>query len=384
MGVAQGARASMAEQLKHFYDERVVRSIASDLLAVHPSFRAASFIEASLTGLTELELTARAWHLAHALYDHLPRPFPQAARILVDSLGPEHAQADSFGLEPFRYLPHVFFVQKYGLQDFEASMHAQYELTKRFSAESSIRAFLVEHPDATLARLTQWSNDPNPHVRRLVSEGTRPRLPWAPRLRAFVQDPSAVLALLETLKDDSERYVQRSVANNLNDIGKDHPDLVVATCRRWLRAATPGRSWIVNHALRSLVKKGHRGALTLLGVGQQPRLRIRGVRLSAKSVSIGETLRFSVQLESESSRAQRLAVDYAVHFIKADGKPSPKVFKLKRTTLASRATSELRGSVSLAQMSTRKVYPGRHRLELLVNGVAYPLADFAVVATLAG
>src|SRR5262245_24710580 len=187
---------------------------------------------------------------------HLPRAFPAAAEILVASLGPELDGTEGFGLSPFRYLPHVLFVQKYGLDHFEPAMRAQYELTKRFSAESSIRAYLVKYPDATYARLVEWARDESPHVRRLVSEGPRPRLPWAPRLPAFQKDPRPVIALLELLKDDPERYVQRSVANNINDIGKDHPDVAVALCRQWLNSATPARRWIVGHALRSLVKRG--------------------------------------------------------------------------------------------------------------------------------
>jgi 3-methyladenine DNA glycosylase AlkC len=369
----------MAAQLKHFYDERIVRSIASDLLAVYPPFPAEAFVAACLRGLTDLELTPRAWHIASAMHEHLPGAFERAARILMDSLGPKQAQTTTFGMEPFRYLPHVFFVQKYGLGDFDSSMQAQYELTQRFSAESSIRAFLVDYPDATYARLTEWAKDASPHVRRLVSEGTRPRLPWAPRLRAFVQDPKPVLTLLELLKDDPERYVQRSVANNLNDIAKDHPELIVETCRRWLVSATTGREWIVRHALRSLAKAGHRGALTLLGVGQRPEVHIVDIRLSATSVRVGEKLRFALRLESDSSSSQQLGVDYIVHFIKADGKPRPKVFKLKRVTLAARASVELHGSISLALMTTRKPHPGQHRLELLVNGVVYPLAQFTVL-----
>src|SRR5262249_59566100 len=168
-------------------------------------------------------------------------------------------------------LPHVLFVQKQGLDDFEPAMRAQYELTKRFSAESSIRAYLVRHPDATYARLRTWAGDESVRVRRLVREGTRPRLPWAPRLRAFQEDPRPVIALLELLKDDPERYVQRSVANNLNDIAKDHPDVAIETCRRWLDGASEDRAWIVRHALRTLVKKGDRRALNAIGAGDRPR-----------------------------------------------------------------------------------------------------------------
>ena len=242
----------MAEyKLKDFFDEKLVREIASSISRAYPNFDAAGFVRSGLDGLDRLELLERGWHLAEALQRYLPQPFPKAADVLVASLGPEHPGSDQFGMAPFRYLPHVSFVQKYGLDDFEAAMRAQYELTKRFSAESSIRAYLVKYPEETYERLVEWARDENVHVRRLVSEGSRPRLPWAPRLSAFVQDPQPVIALLELLKDDPERYVQRSVANNLNDIGKDHSEIAVGVCRRWSVGASPaGNGSSSTHCVR--------------------------------------------------------------------------------------------------------------------------------------
>ncbi len=368
----------MAEKLKHFFSEEVVCSIASEMCRVHSSFRKRPFVDACMAGLDDLELTTRAWHIADVMYDHLPRPFPAAAEILVASLGPEIQPTGENGLAPLRYMPHVFFVQKHGLDDFEAAMRAQYELTKRFSAESSIRAFLVKYPKGTYARLIEWARDDNAHVRRLVSEGTRPRLPWAPRLRAFQEDPRPVIALLELLKDDPERYVQRSVANNLNDIGKDHPDLAVEVCRRWSIGVSAERAWIVRHALRSLVKRAHRGALETLGVGRKPNVSIAGVRLVPAAVTLGGDLQFTFEIASTAKGVQNLLVDYAVHFVKANGATRPKVFKLRKIALSPSARVELGSTVSFEDMTTRHHYPGRHRIDVLINGVAHPLAEFEV------
>jgi 3-methyladenine DNA glycosylase AlkC len=276
-------------------------------------------------------------------------------------------------MEVFRYLPHVFYVSKYGLESFEDAMQFQYEVTKRFSAEFSIRAYLQRHPDKTYERLQAWARDSNVHVRRLVSEGTRPRLPWAPRLSAFQRDPSSVIALLELLKDDPELYVRRSVANNLNDIGKDHPDVAVQTCRRWLEGATRDRKWIVNHALRSLVKKGHPGALKLLGVGAVPKVLVKSPRFSARAVSIGGNLEFSFDVVSMARSRQTLLVDYAVRFVRANGSTSRKVFKLKRLDLMEGARVTLSGRVSFRDMTTRRHYPGVHRFEALINGKLFHL-----------
>src|SRR4051794_31390316 len=289
----------MAEyKLKDFFDAGLVRGIAADIAHVHPKFDTAGFVAAGLDGLDRLELIQRGWHVAEALQKHLPQPFAKAADVLVASVGPEQEGTETFGMAPFRYLPHVLFVQKYGLDDFEAAMQAQYELTKRFTAESSIRPYLVKYPERTYARLVEWAGDDNVHVRRLVSEGTRPRLPWAPRLPQFQKDPQPVIALLELLKDDRERYVQRSVANNINDIGKDHPELAVELCRKWLKSAPPGRRWIVGHALRSLVKKGHAGALELLGFGGRPEISISPARLVPEHVVLGGKLRFAFEIAS--------------------------------------------------------------------------------------
>ncbi len=368
----------MAEELKHILGREAIRGIAVDLDRVCPSFRHGPFVEACLEGLADLALMARAWHIADALHAHLPGPFAAAARFLVASLGPKPAPGEETGLSPLRYMPHLCFVQRYGIDDFEAAMRAQYELTRWFSAEFSIRAFLVKYPEATHARLLEWTRDDNAHVRRLASEGTRPRLPWAPRLPAFQADPRPVIAVLERLKDDPERYVQRSVANNLNDIGKDHPDLLVGICRKWLTDASPERQWIVRHALRSLVKKGHGGALALLGVGARPDIRISDVCFTPRRVSIGDKLRFCFTLASTGKRPQDLLVDYAVHFVKANGGTRPKVFKLRRIDLPPAAEVELAGAVSFTDMTTRRHYPGRHRIDLLINGMTYPLTEFLV------
>ncbi len=368
----------MSDKLKHFFSEDLVRGIAGDIRRAHASFRERDFVAHSMAGLDGLELIARGWHIAEAMRAHLPRAFPAAAEILVASLGPELDGTEGFGLAPFRYLPHVLFVQKHGLDDFEPAMRAQYELTKRFSAESSNRAYLVRYPEATYARLREWTRDDSVHVRRLVSEGTRPRLPWAPRLRAFQADPRPVIALLELLKDDPERYVQRSVANNLNDIAKDHPDLAIETCQRWLDGASANRAWVVQHALRTLVKKGDRRALKALGAGDRPKVNVGTVRLDPPRVRIGGELRFTVELASAGKRAQSLLVDFAVHFVKANGLARPKVFKLRKLTLAPGERAALSGAISFADMTTRRHYPGRHRIDLLINGVPHPLAAFDV------
>lgn len=375
-------RDTMAEQLKHFFSPALVRRLASDLERAEPSFPTSKFVRQATRGLEELELMDRARHICRALRDHLPEDYPTALAILLRSLGPEHGQDELLGggMGPFFYLPHTMFVAEYGLEHFDLSLEAQHELTRRFTAEWSIRPYIEEDPERTLRKLKVWAKDKNPHVRRLVSEGTRLRLPWGARVRWLTDNPERVLALLEPLKNDPSSLVRRSVANSLNDLSKDYPELTLKTCESWLREASPETRALIQHALRSLVKKGHLGALELLGVGAKPRVEVRSVWLSPKTARIGDTVRFSFELKSSARQTQELAVDYTVHFVKASGGTSPKVFKLKRLTLSSGTSLALSGRVALSQMTTRKHYPGLHRVELFINGVPFPLADFKLRA----
>jgi 3-methyladenine DNA glycosylase AlkC len=244
-----------------------------------------------------------------------------------------------------------------------------------FTAEFSIRAFLEAHPEQTLARLRQWTCDPSHHVRRLVSEGTRPRLPWAPRLRAFQKDPRPVVELLELLKDDTELYVRRSVANNLNDIGKDHPELLTAIARRWLRGASDQRRWIVNHALRSAVKRADAGALGALGYGGKAAVKLRHVNIDPPVARIGGTVRIGFELCNAGRKPQRVMADLVVHFVKSRG-TGAKTFKLKALELAPGERLLLGKTISLRQLTTRKHHAGEHRIEALLNGQRVPLGKF--------
>ncbi|MGE0407048.1 MAG: DNA alkylation repair protein [Candidatus Korobacteraceae bacterium] len=368
----------MPEQLKHFFSPEVVRRIAGMIEAVHPLFPQKKFVKDASFGLEELELLPRAWHIAHALHEHLPQEFARGAAILKASLGPRLANTEGNGMSSFLYLPHVCYVAKYGIGDLETSLGLQYELTKRFTAEFSIRVFLEQYPEQTLARLREWAHDSDVHVRRLVSEGTRPRLPWAPRLRMFQKDPGPVLELLELLKDDPELYVRRSVANSLNDIGKDYPELLLQTCRRWLIGASEERRWLVQHALRSAVKRGEAGALQVLGYGKKAAARVEGVKVSPRRVGIGECVTITFDIASTAIRKQALLIDLRVAFVKANGQTAPKVFKLKKLELFPGHVTRLSTKISLRQMTTRKHYPGKHRFEVIVNGTAMPAGEFLV------
>lgn len=372
----------MADPIKTFFSAALVRRLAAEVRRVHPTFPTRRFVTMASDGLEDLELLDRAKHIADALAEHLPDSYADAVDILLRSLGPEHATDElvGVGMAPFFYLPHVLFVADRGLDHFELSMKAQYELTKRFSAESSIRPYIAKYPEETLRVLRRWTRDENAHVRRLVSEGTRLRLPWTARVAWLDANPGRVLDLLELLKDDPTTLVRRSVANNLNDLGKVHPDLLIRTCAAWLEGASAERRSLVEHALRSAVKRGQAEALGLLGFGEKACVAIEDVRFTPRRVAIGERVAIRFVLRSTSRSVQSLLVDLGVHFVKANGRVTRKVFKLNRVTLAPRARMEIRTSVSLAVHTTRKPRPGRHEVEVIVNGKAVPVGSFVVTA----
>ena len=389
----------MAEPLKTFFSPARVRALAEDIAKAEPTFPSKAFIKRATTGLDELELLARGKHISKALAESLPQDYEAAIDVLLRSLGPEYDTDElvGAGMAPFAYLPHVLYVAERGLGHFDLSMRAQYELTKRFSAEGSIRPYIAKDPERTFRYLKKWASDKNAHVRRLVSEGTRLRLPWAIRVAWLDENPERVLALLELLKDDPTTLVRRSVANNLNDMGKVHPDLLARTAGAWLKGATLERRALVEHALRSAVKRKDAEALRLLGFGGKPAVAVEGVRFEPRRVPIGGKVEVSFTLRSTASAKDRtgaprgrargaeappqdLLVDLAVHFVKASGRTSPKVFKLKRVTLSADESVAFSTRISLAVHTTRRPNTGTHAVDVLVNGVEFPIGSFKVTA----
>jgi 3-methyladenine DNA glycosylase AlkC len=258
--------------LKHLLGKEAVDCLAQNISLVYPKFEVELFRRSSLNGLEPLGLMQRGQHIATALRQYLPGVYREAIGIILDSLTPAKTDADEFGLAEFFYLPHSSFVASYGtdrkhnggIDPFETSMTALYALTTRFTSEFAIRTFLIQHQDRMLSQIREWTRDPNPHVRRLCSEGTRPRLPWGKRVPSLITNPRLTMPILEALKNDPSLYVRRSVANHLGDIAKDHPDTAFEVCERWLRkGASPDLKWVIRHAVRHPAKKGNVSALTI-------------------------------------------------------------------------------------------------------------------------
>lgn len=367
--------------LKSIFDRALVADLAERIAAVRPQFAKERFVRDVMADLPALELKARARRITDGLRAHLPPAYGEALEVLLASLGPDDGRSGGVeGFYGFRFMPVLGFVGAYGLDDPERSLAALHRMTRYFSAEFDIRPFILRHPEMTMARLHEWAEDTDWRVRRLTSEGTRPRLPWGLRLQPFVADPSPVLALLERLRAEPHDIVQRSVANNLNDIAKDHPAIVTATAQRWLAAGAKESAQIVRHGLRTLVKKGDPVALALLGFRGGGAVDLNAFTLSPRRLALGGSVTFSFELVSRERKPVTLSVDYAVHHRRADGTLSPKVFKLARVALAPGETRRIERRHAIKPITTRRYHPGRHRLEILVNGRALGGGDFQLTS----
>jgi 3-methyladenine DNA glycosylase AlkC len=372
----------MAEAFKNMINRDGVAAIRRHLARVWAGFDGEHFESLAVDGLESLELKARAQHLCRALEATLPADFDAAAAVIEASLAPMRGDEDLAALGPgetrlagWMVWPLTEFVARRGLGHPERALRCLRALTQRFTAEWAVRPFIVAHPELTFATLARWAQDPSPHVRRLVSEGSRPRLPWGLQLKALIADPSPTLPLLEALLDDPSEYVRRSVANHLNDIAKDHPALVVDWVVRHLRDASPERRALLKHASRTLIKRGDSRMLKAWGLG----LRFAGtavLTLTPKTLRVGDSLAMSLTLRSTARRAQQLVIDYAVHHVKANGERRPKVFKGWTIELAPGESRTLAKRHSMREVTTRRYHAGRHALDLRINGEVVAEAEF--------
>jgi 3-methyladenine DNA glycosylase AlkC len=361
----------MAEPLKNYFDAPRVRAIGAMFHAVWAGFPLERFAEEAARGLETLELLDRGRHIGAALARALPADRVEALAILVASLGPPLSRGGTWGMSPFTYLPHSSFVAEACLEVPDAALDAQHALTQRFTAEFCIRPFLHRHPARTFARLALWADDPEDHVRRLVSEGTRSRLPWATRVPGLRDEVDRVLALLVRLRDDPSEYVRRSVANNLNDIGKDDPARLLRVATEWMEEAPAPRRALLAHALRDRVKKGDRDVIALLGHGGGE-FRVEAT-LPAEA-ALGGTFTVSLHVTNIGAGPTRGVVDLVVTF------PGPrrKVFKVRNVSLDAGASVTLKKSISLRDHTTRAARPGPHHLAVQVDGVVSDIGSIAV------
>ncbi len=361
----------MAEPLKNLLHPALVETMAAHIAANATGFDRVRFVDIACRNMEQLELMQRALQIRDALEETLPDDFEAAAAILSASL----PQSGRSGITGWALLPVSQFVAQKGLGHFDLSLALLKQLTPYFTAEFGIRPFILAEQERALATIGTWTTDSNYHVRRLASEGTRPRLPWAIRLPALMRDPQPILPILTTLLDDPKDYVRRSVANSLNDIAKDHPDLVAAFVGEHIETATPERRQLLRHASRTLLKKGHAAALSNFGFAPLSGIGAT-VEIETPQVEFGNALAFKLTIANEGPTPQQVMIDYAVHHRKANGSLAPKVFKWKSLVLGPGDTVVMTRQHAIRAITTRQYYPGGHRLDILVNGAVLAGGDF--------
>jgi len=360
-------------QLKDHLGPVAIGQLADILYAVYPAFDRQGFEIQALHQLHTRELKDRVRHIILVLASHLPDDFAKAAPIL-DSVAKVWPQETERNWSHYAAWPLIDYVGEYGLDQPELGLAVLQKLTPLFTAEFAIRPFLEQHFELTRQQLLRWTRHGDEHVRRLASEGIRPRLPWARQLTTLRDDPSPIWPILERLKNDPSLYVRRSVANNLNDISKDHPEPLMEVCRRWLNDADPQTAWVVKHGLRTLVKQGKQDVYPLLGFSPTVEMEWATLSLSATHIHLGDTLELTLTLLSKE--ASKLVLDYRIGFVGKEGRRRYKVFKWKTIATQKDTPLTLTKSQLFQPLSTRQLYPGLHLIECMLNGQVVARAEF--------
>jgi 3-methyladenine DNA glycosylase AlkC len=363
------------------FNKKKVVQIASEIKAVYPEFEDKIFVKKIVTKFPELELMERVYWMRDCLKEFLPEDYQAAVKVLLESLPPPSDPTLSDGdFGSFIYSPYSYFVAEYGCEknNLLFSLKALRQMTTRFSVEGPIRFFINKFPRETMAELSKWARDSHYHVRRLSSEGTRPSLPWAKKIGIPYEDATEIL---NALHSDKTRFVTRSVANHMNDISKIDADLVVKMLKVWRklgRQEAKELDYITRHSLRTLVKEGNEGALQLLGFFAKE-IKVSNFEIKKPKVKIGESVEFSFEIVSTSNKSQQLMIDYVLHFQKASGELSPKTHKISKKIISSKEKISIQKKHPLKIMTTRKLYPGVHKIELQINGKKFGSKSFELI-----
>ncbi|HEU5145721.1 MAG TPA: DNA alkylation repair protein [Chryseosolibacter sp.] len=364
----------MATPLKYMYNPTYFETLCPVLKHCIPNFDCRDFIFRIFDNQwPDLELKQRVRHISRVLRHFLPEDFRLAAKHIVSVAEELEKRTTTQGFE------HIFlpdYIEVFGLGHPQESFEALEQITKLVSAEFAVRPFILQDPIWAMQFFRRWSLNENANVRRLASEGCRPRLPWAVALPMFKKDPLPLLPILDNLKDDASLYVRKSVANNLNDISKDHPDLVLEVARKW-KDTHPHTNWIIRHGCRSLLKQGNRRVLTLHGYRPDLRASVTKFTVPAK-VPIGGDLTFNFHFENRENRAADFRLDYAIDYLTSTGKKSRKVFKISENSFEPRRKMKIERKQSFKDLTTRKHFAGKHHITILANGKKLAVAEFLV------
>ena len=362
----------MADAIKNIYNRDSIRKVALNIQSVYAPFLIDDFLDSTLDETWEkLELKDRIYKISEVLGKYLPQEYSEAIGVIDKVVMNYGTWLDGF----CAFFP--VFVEIYGQdeKDWDVSMGALARYTQYSSSEFAVRPFIIKHEAKMMAQMYEWSGHENECVRRLASEGCRPALPWAPGISSFKKDPTPVLPILRALKEDPAIFVRKSVANNLNDISKTHPDLVIAIVKDWY-GKNEHTDWIVKHACRTLLKQSNREVLAIFGYDNTTAVNVSDFALNKNSVSIGEDIVFSFSIQS--TQATKVRLEYGIDYVKSNGKRNRKIFQISEISLKENQNKAYAKTHSFADVSTRKHYPGIHSITLIINGALSGTIDFTL------
>jgi len=358
------------EPLKNLFDENLIEQLSDSILKHYPKFDKQQFSkDIFFDGWENLELKERMRHTVICLNNNLGLNFKDSLKILKKI-------APSFN--NFTAMVFPDFVEVYGLNNYSESIKTLEYFTQYSSSEFAIRQFILKYPERTMEQMLSWSKHKNYHVRRLSSEGCRPRLPWSVALPDFKKDPSLILPILTNLINDESEYVRKSAANNLNDISKDNSQITLDFTKKWI-GKSKNIDWILKHGNRTLLKKGNHESLKLFGTSNNVKVELIDFSIHNEQIKIGETNTFSFDIKLKESKPQKVRLEYEIDFVKSSGKTSKKIFKISESKLKSNEKKTVTKKHNFKDYSTRKHFPGKHKISIIINGKKYAEGSFSLV-----
>lgn len=364
------------EPLKYMYNDHFFNSFENSLIQVYSKFRGKNFkADVFANNWDDLELKQRMRHISTTLKAYLPDDFIAASEILINLVEILKKENKKLGFE-YMFLPD--YIELYGIDHYDYSMEAIEKITQYSSCEFAIRPFIIADQQRVMKQMLAWSKHEHSWVRRLSSEGCRSRLPWAMALPEFKKNPSPILPILENLKNDESEFVRKSVANNLNDIAKDDPDLVIKIAKKW-KGKTKGTDWIIKHGCRTLLKQGLPEVMPIFGYGSVENIKINDFIIKTPEVKIGDALEFSFELTNNNSKPTLIRVEYGMFYMKANGTLSKKVFKISEKVYDTNSITLIQRKQSFRIISTRKFHKGLHQVSVIVNGVEFKKHNYELI-----
>ena len=355
------------ELFKNLYNDRFFEFFTSSLKEVYPAFEVGAFMDHLYDETWEQrELKQRMRHITEGLKQGFPDDYKESTQLILACI--QQLLKNGLQEHSVEYMFFPDYIECYGLEHFKTSVQAMEEITQFTSCEFAVRPFLIKDPKPMMAQMLEWSTHSDHKVRRLASEGCRPRLPWAMALPALKEDPAPIFPILENLKNDTSDFVRKSVANNLNDIAKDHPNRVIETVKRW-KGNTKETDWIVKHASRTLLKQGNPEVMQLFGFGAVDQIQLTSFKVSTPLITLGNYLEFSFQLKNSANKSMKIRLEYGIYYQKANGSLSRKVFMISEKMVAAQSTTLVERKQHFKPITTRAYHAGRHEVSVIINGI---------------